>query len=364
MKFSYLWALIVLLVVFFSCASDNDVHMEPEEISPVVMDLNSVPYPKLSDYNFFKSPLSDLNPVYGVLPYEPISSLFTDYASKKRFVWMPDGVSASYDSDGTTLIFEKGTVLIKNFYYENVQPNSSQQLLETRLMIKTESEWIFANYVWNDSQTEAFFDMDGSFVPVTWIQNGVTKEVNYRIPNGAECLSCHNVTEVPLPIGTKPQNLNKSLTYSDGTFNQLQKLKDFGYLSSFPNQIQSVVNYQDNSQPLELRVRSYVDINCAHCHSEQGFCNYRAPRFGYSQTTLAEHLGICVVPDEDITPWANGGQPTHIIKPGSHAESAIYYRLNTTLENIRMPLRGRTIIHEEAVDMIAQWIDTLEGNCE
>lgn len=363
MKSSYCWALLALFVVFFSCASDNDEQMEPEEISPVVLDINAVPYPKLSDYNFFKSPMSDLNPVYGVLPYEPISSLFTDYASKKRFVWMPDGVSASYDSDGTTLLFPSSSVLIKNFYYENVQPNFTQRILETRLMIKKDSQWIFANYVWNEEQTEAYFDMEGSFVPITWIQNGVTKEVNYRIPNGAECLSCHNVNEVPLPIGTKPQSLNKNFPYPEGNINQLEKWKDFGYLNTYPNQIQTVVNYQDTSKPLELRARSYLDINCAHCHSEQGFCNYRVPRFAYNQTSLAEHLGICVVPDEDITPWLNGAQPTHIVKPGSHTESVMYYRLNTTLENIRMPLRGRTIIHEEAVDMISQWIDSLEGDC-
>jgi len=366
MRIIYKLLFLSILTVVFSCSSDNDGSPEDEgeEISPVVFDINAVPYPKLSDYNFFKTPLSDMNPVYGVIPYEPISTLFSDYALKKRYIWMPEGVSASYLSDGQSLDFPVGTILIKNFYYEHVVPNDSKKILETRLMIKMENEWKFANYVWNDEQTEAFYDMNGTYVPVTWNQNGETKEVTYRIPNGAECVTCHNSNEIPLPIGPKPQNLNKLFAYDTGTQNQLQKLKDFGYLTDFPDNIQTVVDYHDESQPLELRVRSYVDINCAHCHSEGGFCNYRAPRFAFEKTSQPENLGICIVPDENIDPYTNGGNPTHIVTPGHHDKSVIFYRLSTTLENIRMPLRGRTLVHEEGVAMISQWIDSLEGNCE
>lgn len=347
-------------LIFTSCSSDNDVL--PQEVSPVVLDLKTIPFEKLSDYNLFKSPISDMNPVYGVVPYEPVSSLFSDYASKKRFIWMPDGVSATYASDSESLNFPVGTILVKNFYYENVLPDNSKKILETRLMIKDEDKWIFANYVWNDEQTEAEYDMNGSFVELSFNQDGTTKEVNYRIPNGAECVTCHNKTGIALPIGTKPQNLNKNFNFPDGSQNQLKKLKEFGYLTYYPNSINTVVNYNDQNQPLELRVRSYLDINCAHCHSDEGFCNYRSPRFSFNKTSNPENMGICVEPDEDISLHINGN-PTHIVAPGSAENSVIYYRLNTTKENIRMPLRGRTIIHEEAVSMISQWINSLENNC-
>lgn len=365
MKYFNLMMALLFSWVCFSCNSDNDATIsddEAEEVSPVVFDMDEIPYPKLSDYNFFKSPISDQIPVYGVVPYEPISTLFSDYAQKKRFIWMPENVSATYGSDGETLNFPVGTILIKNFYYENVLPNDSKKLLETRLMIKKENEWLFANYVWDEAQDEAFYDMEGHFVPITWNQNGETKEVNYRIPNGAECVTCHNGTEIPLPIGTKPQNLNRNFNYEEGTRNQLEKLKDFGYLTDFPSQIQTVVDYHDTSQDLELRVRSYLDINCAHCHSQEGFCNYRAPRFAFNMTTNPANLGICVVPDEDISNHIDAN-PTHIVKPGHSEESVMYYRLNTVQENIRMPLRGRTLIHEEGVEMIRQWIDGLDSNC-
>jgi uncharacterized repeat protein (TIGR03806 family) len=366
MKIFYRLFCLGLISVFFACSSDNDGMPggdDGDEVSPVVFDLNEMPYPKLSDYNFFKTPLNDLKPVYGVIPYEPISTLFSDYAKKKRFIWMPEGVSANYVSDGDALNFPEGTILIKNFYYDHILPHNSTQILETRLMIKKQGQWIFASYVWNEDQTEAVYDMDGSYVPLTWNENGEIKEVNYRIPNGVECVTCHNKAEIPLPIGPKPQNLNKDFPYETGMQNQLEKLKDFGYLASYPDQIQTVVDYHDTSQPLELRVRSYLDINCSHCHSDDGFCNYRAPRFSFSRTNNPENLGICVVPDEDISNHIDA-HPTHIVNPGHHEKSVIYYRLNTTQENIRMPLRGRTVIHEEGVEMITEWIDSLEPNCE
>ena len=55
----------------------------------VTLDLDEFPYDTLSEYNFFNGALSAKQPAYGVLPYEPISSLFTDYAVKERFVWVP-----------------------------------------------------------------------------------------------------------------------------------------------------------------------------------------------------------------------------------------------------------------------------------
>src|SRR5690606_13138371 len=96
--------LLTCFLFFVGCSSDSGfMDDEPEEVSPVVLDLSQIPYPKLSDYNLFKSPLSDMVPVYGVLPYEPISPLFSDYASKKRFIWMPKNQIATYSGDAKTL---------------------------------------------------------------------------------------------------------------------------------------------------------------------------------------------------------------------------------------------------------------------
>ena len=92
---------------------------------------------KLSEYGFFEGKLSDLSPRADVLPYDLNTPLFTDYAHKSRFVWMPKGSSATYTTDHV-LEFPKGTVLIKNFYYyhDERKPEQGKRIIETRLMIK------------------------------------------------------------------------------------------------------------------------------------------------------------------------------------------------------------------------------------
>jgi len=355
-------AVILTFILALACAKDEDVDppCPPVPSSPVNMDLSAVPYPSLADYNFFQGNLADLDPVQGVLPYELISKLFTDYAEKKRFIWMPNGVSTSYVSDQDLLDMPTGTVLIKNFYYDNVLPDMQSRIIETRLLINTGAVWIFAEYVWNDTQTEATLDMDGSFTPVSWIDaSDVQQDIQYRIPSSTECLVCHKKNSLPLPIGPKPQNLSESMTYADGEMNQLAKWESMGYLQSgYPSDINTVVKWDDPSEDITLRVRSYIDINCGHCHAEGSHCDYRPMRFAFSETSDPVNLGVCVEPDEVIEP-----QLTHIVASGNINRSVLYYRISSTNEAERMPLLGRTIVHEEARAMIQEWIEGLSPPC-
>ncbi|WP_046758622.1 hypothetical protein [Kordia jejudonensis] len=360
--------LAVLSAIFFSCSDDNDPANPPSSVdddyipiptSPVVLDMDNFPFNTLSEYNFFDGDLKDQAPVLGVIPYEPISTLFTDYAKKKRFIWMPSDVQATYAGDTELIDMPVGTFLIKTFYYESVQPSNTPRIIETRLMLKKADDWYFADYIWNDEQTEATFSLDGSFTNVDFMENGVAKSTNYRIPSEVECFTCHKSGTASVPIGMKPQNLNSMYDYVDGTENQLQKLIDEGYLEdNLPATINTVVKWSDETQPIDLRVRSYIDINCAHCHQELSHCDYRPVRFAFDESADETNLGICVDPDTEISGMIK------VVTPGLKERSVMYYRINTEAEEFRMPLLGRSIIHEEAVDLIGQWIDGLTNECE
>ena len=341
-----------------NCASGT-VNITVTPVSTVNFDLGEIPYATLSEYNFFDGVMKDLDPSYGVLPYNLNSTLFTDYALKKRFVWMPDGSKANYNSDFTTLDFPVGSVLIKNFYYDNVQPSNTTRIIETRLMYFTEEGWDFAEYVWNDEQTEATFTTQGSFTDVEWLESGLTNNVTYRVPSRNECFSCHNKFGTPLPIGPKPQNLNRDLNYEDGIANQLQKWIEVGYLeNNLPASIVSTVKWSDETLDLDLRVRSYLDINCAHCHSEQSYCEYRPMRFAFHENEDDTNKGVCVEPDTQIA------GTTHIVAPGNIEASVLRFRLSSIEEQNRMPLLGRTLKHEEGVRLIEEWINSLSGECQ
>jgi uncharacterized repeat protein (TIGR03806 family) len=347
--------LIFLIALSFSSCSDKDSDYIP--VATVSVDLTKIPYEKLSDYNFFDGDIKLQNPAKKVLTYQPASSLFTDYAHKKRFVWMPNGTIATYNGDDKILDLPIGAALVKTFYYDNVQPSNSTKIIETRIMIRKATGWIFAEYVWNDEQTEAFLTTEGSYKNIEWKdENNIIKSANYRIPSPTECLICHKSESKPIPIGIKPQNLNNIISYNGISSNQLTKWQDENYLeNSLPSNINSTVDYNDTSKSLSLRARSYVDINCAHCHQNNSHCDYRPMRFAFSETSNPTNLGICVAPqDTSLNPAL-----TNIVAPNNINRSMLYYRLNTTDESFRMPLLGRSIIHKEGIDLMEQWINSL-----
>ncbi|MGE4513657.1 conserved hypothetical protein, HNE_0200 family [Chryseobacterium taeanense] len=363
MKKIYLLSLICFLCLI-SCKNDEKIESVETESSFVNFNIDAVPYAKLSTYMFFTGDLKNLQPNGKVVPYEPASALFTDYALKKRFIWMPGGVKATYDTDDKILNFPLGTVLIKHFYYNTIQPGNTTKIIETRLMIKKSTGWIFAEYLWNDAQTEAELVTGSDFTSgssknITFKkETGENITTDYRIPSETECLACHKLDNKPIPIGVKPQNLNVSYNYQSGIKNQLQKLVEEGYLQSYPSNIVSTVNYKDTSKPLDIRLRSYLDINCAHCHQDNARCDYRAIRLSFNQTSNLSKLGVCVMADEPINPSLE-----RIITPGNPAKSVMHFRLSSVNESNRMPLLGRTIVHDEGVELLQQWISSLNQTC-
>lgn len=371
MKKYFLKPLLLLfsILIFASCSDKDDNYIV---VSPVTVDLTQVPYQKLSDYHFFEGALKNQMPSLNVIPYEPASSLFSDYAIKKRFIWMPKDARGTFNGVNNVIELPVGAALIKSFYYDNVQPNNTTRIIETRIMIRKASGWIFAEYVWNEEQTEAYLNMDGSSTSVEWKdENNIIKAVsNYRIPSGEQCLICHKVdsdegsgvVSAAIPIGIKPQNLNFSYNYTTGNENQLSKWVQLNYLeNAIPTNIESTVDYEDTSKSLELRARSYLDINCAHCHQQGSHCSYRPMRFAFSESGTVNgrtNLGVCVE-TEDMAGFPES--LSKIINPGNFNRSMLYYRLNTEEEGYKMPLLGRSIIHEEGINLIKDYINSLSG---
>lgn len=348
--------ILSVFAVFLSCGSDDSD--EYKELSPVVVDLSTVPYPKLSDYKFFTGEMKNLEPAYKVLPYDLNSSLFTDYALKKRFVWMPEGTQATYSSDGEVLNFPTGAALIKNFYYNNVLPGNVTKIIETRIMIKKADGWIFANYIWNNEQTEAFLDMNGSSLSVSWMQNGEEMAVNYKIPSQEDCTKCHSFDNKNTPIGPKPHNLFKNFNYASGIKNQLLKWQEEGYLSNVPSTVTPIADWTDTTQSLDLRARSYLAVNCGHCHNPKGFCEDTPLNLTFEATTDSYNLGICVMPHHAVT-----GNQKYIIAGQDARMSLMYFKMNTNIQEEMMPPVGRSTVHTEGVLLIQQWINSMEQPC-
>lgn len=85
--------LLAIVAIVLACRHEPAEMAAPvppvDSVASVSVDLDQVPYPTLSQYRFFTGAMAAHQPNGGVLPYDVIAPLFSDYAHKFRFVWMP-----------------------------------------------------------------------------------------------------------------------------------------------------------------------------------------------------------------------------------------------------------------------------------
>ncbi len=311
------------------------------------------PYPKkLSAWKLFTS---ELKPNARVIPYDLNTPLFTDYATKRRFVWIPPGQAATYKDDDT-FDFPRGTIFSKTFSYPDA---SKERLIETRLLVNTNTGWVALPYVWNTAQTEATLDVNADAVEVNW--NGYN--IHYAIPNSNQCKECHDQSKITSPIGPKARHLNRDFDYPEGRFNQLAYWTKLGILRGAPDPAQSPkqpVWNDPSTGSLDARARTYLEVNCAHCHSPNG----SASNTGLYLTDLERdpmRIGFCK------TPVSAGKASASMLFDAvrGHPElSILTHRMDSDEPKIMMPEIGRTLIHREGVALIREWLASLNGGCE
>ena len=310
----------------------------------------------LSEYGFFLNTKDQIT-VPGVLPYELITSLFSDYADKHRFVYVPKGKIAAYQKN-SVFSFPVGSVLIKTFSYEPINNQTSgRHLIETRLLIRKDSGWDALTYVWDEEGQEASLALAGKTVKANYISNdGRQLDIRYRVPNKNQCKECHLENESIVPIGPKPRNLNRDYSYLEGTMNQLEKWMSIKFIDAYPEKINSVVDFMDSSKPINDRARAYLDINCGHCHAPEGSAS-NSGLYLHLLETREKQLGVYKGP---VATGRGSGGLDYSIVPGHPDESILLYRMISDAPDIMMPESGRSVMHKEAVDIIYQWIEEME----
>ncbi len=345
------------LVCVLFCLSSFVLHAEGGVNDDALM--KKRPAKLLSTYNLFEDGSHQILQT-SVLPYGMKMPLFSDYAHKFRFVYMPEGVTAVYN-DTEVFEFPVGTTLIKTFAYpaDFRKPEENIRLVETRLLIRQEAGWNAWVYVWNEEQTDAVLKVAGKTLPVSWIdKNGANRSVDYVVPNKNQCKGCHTLNREFTPIGPKARYLNFHYEYKDGPANQLIKWGQAGFLKGAPtpDKAPTVPDFSDLSASLDRRARAYLDINCAHCHRKEGpastsglFLTYGETNkvtWGYKKSPVAAGRG-------------SGGLAVDI-DPGHPDKSILLFRVKSTDPGILMPEVGRTIVHTEGVELLKEWIEKLE----
>jgi uncharacterized repeat protein (TIGR03806 family) len=318
------------------------------------------PKTSLSAYGFFNGPLAALQPAEGVFSYEVNAPLFSDYAEKARFIYLPPGEMMHYDSL-REFALPVGAVIIKNFFYyhDARQPESGRHIIETRLLLREAKGWKALEYIWNDTQTEATLDVAGTTTPVEFtLSNGKKVAFDYVAPNVNQCKGCHSDQGLLVPIGITGRQLNRNV----GDNNQLMAWQAAHRIilpANFSSETAPrLTDYRQvnpaEAQPAQLNAaaRSYLESNCAHCHAAAGPAS-TSGLFLRADESNPERIGIHKPP---VAAGRGSGQLKYSIEPGQPAESILFYRMQSRDPGIRMPEIGRELIHEEGLALIKAWI--------
>lgn len=382
----YINALVISLTLLLLSACGGSDNAKPDASTPTTgvnwEKILKADADKLSEYNLFSSNDPSRTNSDRALPYDLPVMLFTDYASKYRFVFIPEGTAATFNAT-EALKFPTGTVITKTFAMPSDTSKrglNNETLIETRLLIKREAGWIARNYVWNESGTEAYRSLSGG--PVTF-ENVKHKDDNltftYGVPTEQQCLTCHQFTKNKgkenaerefRPLGPKARYLNSDYVYADGTQNQLLRWVEKGLLTGVPadlSSVQKATPFNDDMLPSEYNgtqelltatAKSWLDINCGHCHRPQGQASNTAFRADFNTPWDGNEAwhGACQVPISGATAGSS-----KIIVPGNADTSLLYNRMHSTTPGVIMPSLGRAVIHEEGSALIKTWINSLSS---
>jgi uncharacterized repeat protein (TIGR03806 family) len=333
---------------------------------------NVFPYTYLSTYGLFEvgpdTPLSDLKPAARVVPYSVNAVLFADDSEKARFLYLPEGEAITFhDADRWT--FPEGSVAIKDFFYWRDARDHSlgKRRLETRLMVLKDGRWRPLTYVWNEDQTEATRLSTGDNIDVTRVDaDGQTVTSRYLVPNNNQCKNCHDQSRTTVLLGPVTRQMNHAFDYGDGAgpTNQLTHLSDLGWfdaplpaLDTLPFQ----VPFTDTSYTNEERARSYLDVNCSHCHNPDGSASSTGLNLSIRSDREID-LGVCRRP---FSAGRGSGDLSFDIVPGDPDASIMIFRMSSTDPEIKMPeLPTRTSDHVGA-GIIRAWISDMPSRiCE
>jgi uncharacterized repeat protein (TIGR03806 family) len=321
------------------------------------------PFPrKLSETGLFLSVAGHV-PHPGLIPYSVNSPLWSDGSHKERFIALV-GADARIDaSPNRGWNFPNGTVLVKSFALETRPGDSaSRRWIETRLMSRQDNEWVGYSYMWNESQTDAElvgpagmdrdYDIEhASDVANPATANPVSKTQRWHFPSRAECMVCHS-RAANYTLGLSTAQMNRAHAYGDATLNQLEALEAWGLLKDKlakpASDLPRLTDPGDTTASLELRARSYLHANCAHCHVEAGGGN---AQFQIEQLKLI---------DERPVHNTFGIADARLVAPGAPDRSVLFRRISQRGTG-QMPPLSTNLVDPAAVQLLRDWIASLRN---
>jgi hypothetical protein len=284
-----------------------------------------------------------------VLPFSPQYPLWSDGATKRRWIWLPPGTHIDA-TQADAWDFPRGTRLWKEFAHGRA--------LETRYLERAaDGSWRFGSYVWNAAGTDAVL------APASGLRDLPAPDApgaRYSIPSIDDCRACHEGAPVPvlgfsaLQLSPDRDPLAPHADPAPGV--DLRVLVARGLLRNLAPEFLVHPPRIAAASPAERAALGYLHGNCGNCHNEEG-------PLAVLDMTLAQRVArpgpvlgsIVGVPSQFMPP----GAPADAVRlaPGLPASSVIASRMGSRDPLQRMPPLGTAAVDTEALMLVARWIE-------
>ncbi len=282
-------------------------------------------------------------PASGLVPYGVSSELWSDGASKERFMALPDGKTIAVGADGD-FDLPIGSVLEKSFAVDGKR-------IETRLLVRhDDGGWAGYSYEWLDDGSDAVL-----------LPAGKTKKLaggkTWTFPSRGECMRCH--TEAAgRTLGLELGQLNGAFTYASTNriANQLDTLEHIGMFGApLGKPVADLPVYPglDSTASAEARARAYLHSNCSMCHRPNG--GDAGPmdlRFSNAFSATKTCNVAAVGGDRGIA-------GAKLIVPGDPAKSLVSVRPHAASGVMRMPPLATNVVDTKGVGVLDSWIKSV-----
>ncbi|MCA9148747.1 MAG: PQQ-dependent sugar dehydrogenase [Planctomycetales bacterium] len=319
---------------------------------------------RLSETGLFTS-TTDLTPAPGVMPYRINAQSWADNSQSQRWIALPGNDPLQRNRNGRWR-YPDGTVLAKQISIEmKAGDPSSLRHLETQVLLLEGERWRPYTYVWNESQadaelvgaagTELALEIEDANAP------GGRRQQSWRVHGRKECIICHNPwvekatanfgIQSASPLAMSIEQLDTN-AFVNGA-RQLQQWRELGWLQSSTADAENpLVDPYDERADLNLRARSYLAVNCAHCHQFNAG-GTATILLSYEMTNDRMNL-IDVSP----TQGAFGIADAKLVASGDPTRSVLFYRVSKTGGG-RMPRIGSREVDRRGAKLLRDWITSL-----
>ncbi|WP_198144057.1 discoidin domain-containing protein [Gilvimarinus agarilyticus] len=353
----------------FGAEGDEPEQCEPTGFAylnmPCKLDANFTNVPTLLSQTGVFSDTANMVPTQNLISFKPNTKLWSDRALKSRWISLPTGTQIGWD-EKEFWEFPAGTVAVKHFELPLVGDDGAvTKRLETRLIVMQQNGKVYGlTYKWRADNSDADLLTTEVLEDIDVVDtNGNSWTQTWAYPSPTQCIDCHNAGSSQI-LGMSTRQLNSDYAYAGGSENQLVHFNNMnlfnpGFNNAQVDTFDRMVAIDDTSASLETRVKSYLDANCAHCHGTGNGGSQWDARFN---TPLA-NMQVVSELTTGIRNYENyyGIADAEVVTPGAPHQSVLFIRDKSEDPDDRMPPIGRALEHTAYIDVLEQWINSLEG---